>query len=294
VWLEFKEATDKKQECLHCGLKLTSNATRMEAHLSTCQIYTSADKAGGSKTLSRYMDRISKEEMESLQQKYARAVFSSGCALSLFDKPEWDDFFASIRPAFVKPTRRVLTSKFLGIEKESVEKELQIAIKQSNPLVFVIDTSTINKKCQLNVIVLTPKPYFVTTIDCAANKKSAQFIYSQLKPYIEQYSSTEPTKVTAIVTDNAINMRNIDGLLVKDFPHAFSYGCSAHTMNNIMKKLVSLNSVEIVIDKCQKVVNEITKSTKKFSHYTDNVAAFCKENELPKFTLRSFCVTRYN
>ena len=110
---------------------------------------------------------------------------------------------------------------------------MKLAVAKCDSLVFVIDTGTVNKKCQLNIIVLTPQPHFVSTFDCGIEKKDARFMFNKIKPYIDQFGKE---KVTAIVTDNARNIRKIEDFLTDQYSHIINYGCAAHTLNNIMKK----------------------------------------------------------
>ena len=65
-------------------------------------------------------------------------------------------------------------------------------------------------------------------------------------------------------------------------------------MNNVMKKFATLEKVSPLLDKAQKIVNEITQSTMKFAHYTQKVAEYCDTEKCSRFTLRTFSKTRFS
>ena len=128
VWLDFNELEDKKYECLHCQAVMTGNATRMKDHLKICPIYGASSSSQSSDSsqpkMARFVDKLSKSENDDLQLKYARAAFSSGVSLSALETKEWEDFYQAIRPAFKRPSRKVLAGKYIKLEKTRVSGQM--------------------------------------------------------------------------------------------------------------------------------------------------------------------------
>lgn len=86
-------------------------------------------------------------------------------------------------------------------------------------------------------ILCTPEPVFLKSLDLGTECHTAQNTYAAFKEVIEDVGST---KVQAIVTDNATNMK---ALLRNDYPHLLPYVCVAHGLKLLAKDFLEIHNL---------------------------------------------------
>ena len=71
-----------------------------------------------------------------------------------------------------------------------------------------------------------------------------------------------PSKVFAICTDNAANMRRAWEIVQVEFKHIHAYGCLAHVLNLVIGDISKIPSVEQAIKQVTSVAKTVKASSK--------------------------------
>lgn len=71
----------------------------------------------------------------------------------------------------------------------------------------------------------------MSTIDCVAEKKTAEYCADAATKCINYCSTKFGKEVFAIVTDNEPKMTKLRDIISQSFPNIITYGCAAHYLN---------------------------------------------------------------
>ena len=69
----------------------------------------------------------------------ARAIFASGCPLSLVEDSYWKKAFEVLRPAYKLPSRFVLTNLYLEEEYKTLKGKCQEYLKKASSVAILCD-----------------------------------------------------------------------------------------------------------------------------------------------------------
>ena len=211
---------------------------------------TSAPKK--QKLSSPYFDTMSESE----QVKLARAIYASGCPLHLTTNKHWKRLFQVIRPAYTVPSRYMLSNNLLDSEYYRVQEKVKETTDNSDCLCIVISDgwSNIRNEGLINFLLTTPLPVFLKSVDTNTNKHTGAYIGDQIKSVIKE---SGPTKVFAIITDNAMNMKAAWEVVRTTYPHIVTIGCSAHGLNLLLGDICELITLDNLIKKSKKLIKTI-------------------------------------
>jgi hypothetical protein len=145
--------------------------------------------------------------------------------LSLLENEWRKEFFQKLRPSFKLPSRYQLSNKLLDNEYKSVQEKVKQKIQSSETLTLLSDGWTdINGTALINILFTTPEPVFYTSIDSKLERHTGEYICSILSQAIDE---VDQDKITAVITDNAANMKLAWRLLKDKYPTLITYGCQA-------------------------------------------------------------------
>ncbi|KAJ8953298.1 hypothetical protein NQ314_007377 [Rhamnusium bicolor] len=177
--------------------------------------------------LTSFLDHINPDEQSELTKHSCDAVYSSNCALSMFESEKWKKFFEKWRPTFEIPKQI----------KTQVKTQLN-----DEPTVSIMSDgwSNIRNEGIINYMVHTSK---------------GDLFYDFSLPKAQKH-----TGVAALMTDNAANMRAAWVELKVTYPTLQTYGCASHTLNLVMKDMESITTLlELSSEENEvKVIGEIT------------------------------------
>ena len=95
------------------------------------------------------------------------------------------------------------------------------------------------------------KPLFYTSINTTGILQNAAAVADAIINVIETLG---PQKFSCILTDNANVMRAAWRIIVEKFPHISTNGCSAHTVNLLIKDVVAMNDNAKIVKDAERII----------------------------------------
>ncbi|PKK71526.1 hypothetical protein RhiirC2_865552 [Rhizophagus irregularis] len=121
--------------------------------------------------------------------------------------------------------------------------------------------------------------------DYSSSHHTGEFLTSEIKTIIEKISAK---KFSAIVTDNAANVRLARELVTQEYPKILNLRCIAHFINSITKSILDHSITTKILAAC----NTIAKFFKT-SHICHNLLSeYAKNLEIEGGGLKCFIKTR--
>lgn len=203
--------------------------------------------------LNSFFDHISPDQQSELTEYFCNAVYSSNCALSMFESEHWKKFFDLCRPTFKVPSRKQMSTTHLDMFYEKIKAEVKSQIDSETMVSIMSDGwSNIRNEGIINYMVHTSKgDLFYDFSLPKAQKHTGTYIASELSRIIEEIGES---KITAVVTDNAANMRAAWTELKMRYPRLQCMGCTSHTLNLLMKDMESLKTLQDHVANCKQIV----------------------------------------
>lgn len=106
----------------------------------------------------------------------------------------------------------------------------------------------------MNFIITTPEPVFFKSIQPGIERETGIYISSQIKQVLEEVGSM---KFTAIITDNASNMKAAWKEISKEYPHIACIGCASHCLNLLINDIMKLSPFKTTLNDCKSVIKYI-------------------------------------
>jgi len=202
--------------------------------------------------IDKFLDRMSADEQQKGDTLFARAVYSTGIPLSFTENDHVQEFFAFIRPTWKPPSRFLLSESLLEAELKTSTEDVRSMIASADVLAVVTDGWTnVNMKPIINFLITTPTPVFVKSIETGQQEHTADYIAHEISAVIQEHN---PSKVLAVVSDNASAMRKAWEFVTFEFPHIQCYGCTAHVFNLLAQDICKMKTVSSVISNAKSVI----------------------------------------
>ena len=149
----------------------------------------------------------------------------------------------------------MLSNTLLDSEYYRVQEKVKETTDNSDCLCIISDGwSNIRNEGLINFLLTTPLPVFLKSVDTNTNKHTGAYIRDQIKSVIKE---SGPTKVYAIITDNARNMKAAWEVVRTTCPHIDTIGCSAHGLNLLLGDICELITLDNLIKKSKKLIKTI-------------------------------------
>ena len=135
---------------------------------------------------------------------------------------------------------------------------------------------------------MTPskKEYLYELKDLSANSHTANYLSEVIGQVIEKI---RPNKISAIVSDNAANVRNTRQILQTKYPNIENVRCIAHAINLIACDIVK----EGFGDRLLKKVNVLASFFKNSHQAGDRLTQLIKDHEISGGGIKLYCKTRW-
>eukprot|EP00644_Phytophthora_capsici_P014742 jgi/Phyca11/49573/gw1.53.317.1 len=162
------------------------------------------------------------------------------------------------------PSRRQISGRLLDkLYKREKKRVIELFSEGTvSNLALITDGWTdTNGDGIINFVFVNPRtpPIFWKSINTKAEVHSAEYIASTIWTTILEFEAeVGEGKVTAVVTDNASNMKKAWKLVRKNRVGMVCTGCSAHGMNLLMKDLFKLKFFDDVL-KISKILAHFVK-----------------------------------
>lgn len=204
------------------------------------------------------MDNITEDEQLKLEKLLARAIYSSGSPLSLFEKKEWQDFFKRLRPSFAIPSRYKLSNSLLDNAFDRMQSIVDEKIKQASVLCLQTDAwSNIRNDSISNYLINTPDPVFFKTVHTKENRHTSSFLAEEI---IKVMNENDAEKFLGLVTDDGANIKQARKLVSEKFNWIVEYGCICHALNLLIEDILKLQSVDILKNQVTNIIKTIKNS----------------------------------
>lgn len=201
--------------------------------------------------MSSFVDHISPQEQAKCDKEIARAIYASGCPLSLTENSHWAKALHTLRPSYVPPSRYQLSNKLLNEEYSAVMSKVNDAVAKAPCLSLQSDGWTnIRGEGIINFMICTPKPVFYKSVSTDTNRHTSEYIADQMLSVIDELGAD---KFLAVVSDNAANMKGSWKIIQQKYTHIFCYGCVAHGLNLLIGDICKLQSLGAIIDQAKDV-----------------------------------------
>ena len=101
---------------------------------------------------------MSESEQINADKHLARAIYASGSPLQLTANKHWKRFFQVIRPAYIAPSRYMLSNNLLDSEYNRVKEKAKETTDNSDCLCIISDGwSNILNESIINFLITTPR-----------------------------------------------------------------------------------------------------------------------------------------
>ncbi|GAB0096399.1 hypothetical protein DMENIID0001_119050 [Sergentomyia squamirostris] len=270
----FDDPDDNSQKiCKYCKRPSgKGNATRLKAHISDCSFAPQQLKDKATRELSllksrqkkfeeqrmknpQKISKLTKKNKKSLEDALTLAIITSNSPFSFVENQYFKDFVHQLNPDFKMPSRRKIGGKHVDDKYTNVRKICEERINASPTLGIMADTWTnIRGEGMMNIIITTPQPYFVRSLNLGVESKTAEFIRSLLDEDIQEYG---PEKFMSVVMDNEKANVTAWELMERKYPHIDGYGCACHFLNLITGDLAKIPKVKRIMTKVQDIAKTI-------------------------------------
>uniref|UniRef100_A0A1B0F089 HAT C-terminal dimerisation domain-containing protein n=1 Tax=Phlebotomus papatasi TaxID=29031 RepID=A0A1B0F089_PHLPP len=182
-----------------------------------------------------------------LDDEFARAVYATASPFMLSENQYFKKFIQTLRPEYTPPSRKQLSGTLLVKEYQRIEQNINEIITKASVLSIMCDGI-------INIIIMTPKPVFITSIDTTTNPHSGEYLAKILLATMEKYGTE---KFQALVTDNAAANKKAWAILEEKVPNLQCYGCFAHSLNLILGDVLECARIKKIIQDGKAIVNGI-------------------------------------
>ncbi|XP_064475346.1 uncharacterized protein LOC135389209 [Ornithodoros turicata] len=205
-----------------------------------------------------FVDRMSPTDQQRIDAALAKALYSSNTPFAVVENEYWRELFNLVRPSYPLPSRYLLSGPLLDAEFQRARIHVEELLKSASYLTLLTDGWTnIRGESIVNFIVATPEPQFYKCVDTGNNRHTATYISSEIRAVIESLGSS---KVVAVVTDNASNMKAACDLVTQHYPHVTAIGCAAHGLNLLMNDLMGLDTLRELNKQAREVIEYVKRS----------------------------------
>ncbi|XP_064475765.1 uncharacterized protein LOC135389662 [Ornithodoros turicata] len=205
-----------------------------------------------------FVDRMSPTDQQRIDAALAKALYSSNTPFAVVENEYWRELFNLVRPSYALPSRYLLSGPLLDAEFQRQRIHVEELLKSASYLTLLTEGWTnIRGESIVNFIVATPEPLFYKCVDTGDNRHTATYISSEIRAVIESLGSS---KVVAVVTDNASNMKAACDLVTQHYPHVTAIGCAAHGLNLLMNDLMGLDTLRELNMQAREVIEYVKRS----------------------------------
>lgn len=199
-------------------------------------------------------------------------------SLSVLDNQNWHHVFNLLRPCYKIPSPFVLGERLLNTEYLRVQDKVKNKINSAVSLGVMSDSwSNVRNEGIVNFIVTTPEPVFLKAVAPGTQRETGEYISDEL---IKVIDTIRPEKTTAVITDNAKNIKKAWRLIKRKYDHIFTIGCVAHGLNLLMKDIMKLESLKELKENAKYIVKIF-----KHKHVVHNVFNSKQEHNAPSLKL---------
>jgi hypothetical protein len=182
-------------------------------------------------TLDKYaFSGLSSNQASQVDSRLAAFIFKRGLPLSIIDDGELQGIINLANPTYQDQTTLssfTLKGRFLPRQYTRICSEVTEKLKNADARCVLMDGwSGVQRRHALNLLLVTPAPYFLTNVYTGAEQCTAAFQFELVK----QHVLSLPFPVHAICSDFASVMTATWKLLRSHQPGFLTFGCACHAL----------------------------------------------------------------
>jgi hypothetical protein len=276
VWQLFEKTDNGNATCKFCNSEVRARAGEdMVYHAAKCKEIKSkigkdltkfgiltGQTTNTLKMIEQSKPSMSKFQVAEFQLLITRFLVGCGVSLSAADSPFMRDMLKYLHNDVVIPSSRMLTRKMIPAYYIAIRAQMVEHIKKNALVTISVDgwTAKSNKGLYALVVSLnTGEELLLAVKDLGAGKATGKNIGDFVESVIEEIESS---RVAAVCTDSASNMRLMRQIVTDNFPHVSSIDCVVHQLNLMCADILKLESFQKVVDKGGKITAFVRSSTK--------------------------------
>jgi hypothetical protein len=241
VWNYFKKSSERKQDqagikqhylatCNFCNTIMTGQPKRMKTHLNKClnvpsdikKQYNDEEQEVSNIDDNNADDNDIDDKKKEIDITIARAFYASGIPLATIENPFIIQALHKLNPEYHPPSRKLLSTTLLEKEYKQVSTDIKKQIKNSNHICLISDGWTnIHQQPIINFMITTPQPIFWKALETKEISHTGNYIAEQFDIIIKEIGIS---KIAAVITDNASNMKKAHNILQKEYPNIIFLG----------------------------------------------------------------------
>lgn len=245
--------------------------------------------------ITKWADKCSAEEEQKLHHSCAKIFYKTGIPFRVADSSSFIEYQKQLRPAYKPPTARMISGSLLNEAYLNMVNNIFSKLENCNKKFSIVSDgwSNIRNESLINFVLVSPQipPILFRTLRFEGEQHTAENIAKKFEMIIDEIGEE---KISGIVTDNASNMRAAWRILEQKFPSLVYNGCSAHTINLMVKDICLLDRFALIISKCAKITKFINNRSLILHRFMKIQEEFKNENLIDSICLLSLpCETRW-
>lgn len=212
-----------------------------------------------------HMDRpLTDAEVKEIDECLARYCYAEGLAFTSLASEDLRAALGMLNSTWAarsKLSEWTLRHHLLDNEYGRVSGQCAEKITAAFVVALISDGwSGVQKKHVLNLLLATPEPLFLRSIDTKEASVTGDYQFQIFAETIDAHGGMG--KVPAVVTDNAKTMRKTWSLLRARYHGLFTYGCAPHSLQLHAHDLCKLPELRKLVDKMSVVNNWFSRHCK--------------------------------
>jgi hypothetical protein len=203
-------------------------------------------------------------EKAKLDSAFANVCYVQALPFNIWESDAMRDALNKLNPAYKPPSRKAVANDLLDYVYESTKVEVDKQILTIPFLNVISDESTnINNARIFNVSLHTShRALHWLSIDIGAQQMTAANINTILKARLREVSNYNLPRINTVATDTCPTMLAAWELIRSDpeFHHIFFIPCDSHSLQLLLKDVLSLQSFKVTLDKAQAVTKAFKNS----------------------------------
>lgn len=236
---------------------------KRKAHLRSTADFVSPTKArrtsySGSARQTPTKYDVNKTEEKEMHLDIARAFYTSGIPFRVIENADMRRALTRFRPSMKLPTRQSLATTLLDQVYTTEKTRLAALLQRQKRLTLVTDGwSNVNRESIINYVLSSPtmRPMMWSSGATGTEAHTGEYMASEISRVITEAEAVAGVgKVTAVVSDNAANMKKAGKLVELKHPGVVFSGCAAHAVNLLLKDIFKIDFFASTLKKAVKIV----------------------------------------
>ena len=263
--------------CRACGHKLTKHTSRFEKHLTKCKKYLQqAVESGNHNNITNHAFAFAKSpnqikfpvlttsDKDELDRLAASVSIIEGHPFTLFESQSMSAFLHRLNPAYKPPSRKVIAGPLLEEIYTNIKAKTEELLQSSDGLNIVTDESgNINHSriCNISIHTIYGTLHYISE-DIGARRTDAVSYKNWLIDHLRVLTGNNFSRINSLATDTCSTMFQlwIQLRVLPDFRHVFFIPCDSHSIQLLVKDLLSLPRMKAIVDQAQVIAKAFRKA----------------------------------